>query len=260
MTEPKRDPSYDLFQNYARHYKTGEERGGRRVDRVPDDLERLKRDRLPPWIDEIPKNARILDAGCAQGHLLLTLARVGFENLTGVDLSDQLLAEARAHVPQAQLIQADIREWLKQMPEGSFDVIFFHDVLEHLPREDTIEVLRGFYRLLAPGGRLSVRVPNMGCLIAPFHMAIDFTHITHFSEFSLLQVMEAAGFDLQKIEFESQAPRLFWSWSEPHRAVFRLLNHGRWHLNHMLHKAVYLLVDFLSPTQFDPNLIVVARK
>jgi 2-polyprenyl-3-methyl-5-hydroxy-6-metoxy-1,4-benzoquinol methylase len=107
MTEPKRDPSHDLFQNYARHYDSMEKLG--RGQRVPDDLERLKRDRLPPWIDEIPKDARILDAGCAQGHLLLMLARVGFENLTGVDLSAQLLAEARARVPQAQLIQADIR-------------------------------------------------------------------------------------------------------------------------------------------------------
>ncbi|GAB6068649.1 hypothetical protein JCM13664_19690 [Methylothermus subterraneus] len=255
----RRDPSHELFQNYARHYAAmGEGRGGRQ--RLPDDLERLKRDRLPRWIDEIPKEARILDAGCAQGHHLEALRRVGFTNLTGVELSEQLLSVARQRLPQAQLIQADIREWLPQAPAESFDVVFFHDVLEHLPRENTIEVLRGFYRLLAPGGRLSVRVPNMGCLTASFHMAIDFTHITHFTEFSLLQVLEAAGFDPDRIEFESQAPRLFWSWRRPHRAVFRLLNRGRWHLNRLAHQALYLLVDFLAPTQFDPNLIAVARK
>lgn len=97
------DPSGELFQNYSRHYATGAERGGRRVDRLPDDWGRLKRDRLPRWIDEIPKDARILDAGCAQGHYLEALRRVGFTNLTGVDLSEQLLADARQRLPQAQL-------------------------------------------------------------------------------------------------------------------------------------------------------------
>ncbi len=258
--EARQDPSHELFQNYARHYSTGEERDGRRVERLPDDVERLKRDRLPRWIEEIPKDVRILDAGCAQGHHLEALRRVGFTHLTGIDLSEELLADARQLLPQAQLIQADIREWLQEAPAESFDVVFFHDVLEHLPREDTIDVLRGFYRLLTPGARFSVRVPNMGCLSGPFLMAIDFTHITHFTDISLLQVLEAAGFDPDKIDFELQAPRLFWYWRKPHRALFRLLNRGRWHINRLVHQALYLLVDCLPPTQFDPSLIAVARK
>ncbi len=258
--EAKQDPTHELFQNYARHYSTGEARGGRRVERLPNDLERLKRDRLPRWIEEIPKDSWILDAGCAQGHYLEGLQRVGFTNLTGVDLSEKLLADARQRLPQTQLIQADIRKWLREAPPESFDVVFFHDMLEHLPREDTIEVLHGFYRLLAPGGRLRVRVPNMGCLSGPFLMAIDFTHITHFTDISLLQILEAADFDPDKIIFESQAPRLFWSWRKPHRVIFRLLNRGRWHLNRLVHQGLYLLVDCLPPTQFDPCLIALARK
>ena len=256
--EARQDPSHDLFQNYARHYASMQERGRREL--LPYDLIRLKRDRLPRWIDEIPKDARILDAGCAQGNYLEMLSRVGFTNLTGVDLSEQLLADARRRLPQAQLIRADIREWLQEARSGSFEVVLFHDVLEHLPREDTIEVLRGFYRLLAPGGRLSVRVPNMSCLIASNCMAIDFTHVTHFTEFSLLQVLETAGFDPRQIDFLFQAPRLFWSWRKPHRAIFRLLNRGRWHLNRIVHQVLYMLVDSVPPSQFDPNLIAVARK
>lgn len=251
------DPSHELLQNYDRHYSAMEPKGR---ERLPLEIERIKRDRLPVWIDEIPKTARILDAGCAQGHHLEALQRVGFTHLTGVELSEQLLSVARRRLPQAQLIQADLRAWLAEAPAEAFDVVFFHDVLEHLPREDTIPVLRGFYRLLAPGGRLSVRVPNMSCVVAPFHMAIDFTHVTHFTEFSLLQVLEAAGFDPAKVEFQSQAPRLFWSWRKPHRAFFRLLNRGRWHLNRWFHQVLYLLVDFVPPTQFDPNLIAMARK
>lgn len=253
------DPFYDIFQNYGRHYASMEERG--HSQRLPDDLKRLKRDRLPPWIDEIPKEACILDAGCAQGHLLEALRRLGYVQLTGVELSTQLLATARVRLSESvQLIEADIRDWLKQASPQSYDLVFFHDVLEHLPRKDTIEVLRSFHRLLAPGGLISVRVPNMSCLIAANCMAIDFTHITHFTELSLLQVLEAAGFDPVRISFERQAPRFFWSWRYSYRCLFRLLNRLRWYLNNGVHRGLYLLVDFLPPTVFDPNLIAVVQK
>ncbi|MCX8049019.1 MAG: methyltransferase domain-containing protein [Methylohalobius sp.] len=252
----RHDPSHELFQHYSRHYSAMERRA-----RLPDDVERLKRDRLPRWIDEIPKEARILDAGCAEGHHLEALRRMGYTNLTGVELSAQLLATAKQRLAgAATLIQADIREWLKQAPSASFEVVFFHDVLEHLPREHTVDVLRQFYRILAPGGRLSVRLPNMASLIGGFNMALDFTHVTHFTEYSLIQVLEAAGFEPTNITLECQAPRLFWSWRKPHRALLRLLNRARWHLNNAVHCSVYLLSDFIRPRVFDPNLVVIARK
>lgn len=252
------DRSHDLFEHYSRHYESMT--GGR--ERLPDDLERIQRDRLPRWIDQIPKDARILDAGCAQGHLLAALRRLDYRNLSGIDLSSTLLEQARNQLPpEVQLEKTSVQEFLRRVDEASFDLIFFHDVLEHLPREETIRVLKGFYRILAIGGLLSVRVPNMGALIGSFTSAIDFTHVTHFSEFSLLQVLEASGFDPKRIRFDCLAPRLFWSRSYPHRSVFRLLNRVRWHLNVILHKGMYLLTDmYPKPKVFDPNIIVVAEK
>lgn len=250
------DVSQKLFERYARHYQTMEMR-----ERLPQDIERLRRDRLPRWLDEILKDARILDAGCAQGHLLEALRRVGFTNLTGIDLSTESLTAARTHLPDwVRLQQQDIREFLRLTPPESFDVVFLHDVLEHLPREATIEVLHGFHRLLAPDGSLSIRVPNLGCVVGVCNAFIDFTHVAHFTDYSLLQVLEAAGFAPAQVNFESQAPRLFWSWRKPHRALLRLLNRGRWHLNNAVHRALYALVDFLPPKVFDPNLLVQARK
>lgn len=133
--------------------------------------------------------------------------------------------------------------------------------MEHLPRERIIQVLRDIHRILTPDGRFHVRVPNMGCLIGAYTMAIDFTHVTHFTEYALLQVLEAAGFDPERVRFESKKPRLFWSWRAPHRALLRLLNHLRWQLNRGLHRSLYLLTDMHpAPSQFDPNLIALARK
>jgi SAM-dependent methyltransferase len=99
------DPNKQLFDNYARHHE------GADSGRLPEDLEKLKRDRLPRWIDEVPRNSCILDAGCAQGHLLAALQRVGFTDLTGVDLSSQLLQTASRLVPCARQHTRHRRPW-----------------------------------------------------------------------------------------------------------------------------------------------------
>src|SRR5579885_3026826 len=138
-------------------------------------------------------------------------------------------------------------------------LIFFHDVLEHLPREEIIPILRAVRRVLAQGGLLSVRVPNMSALVASYTAAIDFTHITNFTSYSLIQVLESAGFEPTAITLQTQAPRLFWSWRKPHRMFFRLLNRLRWHANNGLHRVVYLFADVHPrPNMFDPNLVVLA--
>ncbi len=178
-----------------------------------------------------------------------------------MELSTPLIESARQRLGEAAtLIQADLLEWLPKTPDAAFDVIFFHDVLEHLPREHTVEVLRQFHRLLTPHGRLQVRVPNMGSVVGCFHMAIDFTHVTHFTEYSLVQVLEVAGFSRSNITFVSQAPRLFWDPKKPHRMMLRLLNRVRWHLNNAVNASFYILADCIRPTVFDPNLVVLDKK
>jgi 2-polyprenyl-3-methyl-5-hydroxy-6-metoxy-1,4-benzoquinol methylase len=251
------DPDKECFENYARHYL---EMGVR--ERLPDDLERIKRDRLPRWLDEVTNTARILDAGCGRGHLLAALNRTGYSNLVGIEISAAQLAAAQRLLPESTTLeQTDVISYLQQTPDASFDVIFFHDVLEHLPRKQTIEVLRLFYHALRTGGRLQIRVPNSAVLIGSYFHAIDFTHVTHFTEFSLLQVVEAAGFDVSRVQFDSQAPRLFWSWSKPQRALFRLLNHLRWRFNDWLHRGFFFLADMHpQPRIFDNNLLLTVFK
>jgi len=231
-------------------------------ERLPGELNRLRRDRLPRWINEVPVGARILDLGCGQGHLLAALHKIGYTNLYGVDLSEQMLASARRLLPDSvSLVCADVRDFVFSTRPETFEVIFFHDVLEHLPREDVLEVLRALYRMLKLEGRLSVRVPNMSCIIAGYCTSIDFTHISHFTEWSLKQLLEVSGFSIGKIKLISQAPRLFWSWKAPHSMVFRMLNRTRWHLNNLLHKGTYIITDMRPrPSVFDPNLVVVATK
>lgn len=254
-----RDPSKELFQNYERQYKDG---GADRCHVPYHAVKELHLDRLPRWLGRIPKEARILDAGCATGYLLGLLRESGYRNLVGVELSEQLAAIARRHLPdEIAIVNADVRDHLAQMPDQSVDLILFHHVLEHIPREHTIPLLREFYRVLRPGGYLSLRVPNASCLLPGPHLFGDFTHVVHFNERSMPQVLEAAGFRVADIEFIQRPPILFWSWRHPGRACLRLLNRGRWHLHGLLHKSLCLLIDLRPvPKIFDWEIEALVRR
>lgn len=255
-----RDPSEMLFQNYERHYKDiGEDRW-----LIPcREVKEFHLGCLPCWLDRIPQEARILDAGCATGYLLGLLWESGYRNLVGVELSQQLAAIARRNLPdEIAIVNADVRDHLAQMPNQSVDLVLFHHVLEHIPREHTIPLLREFYRVLKPGGYLNIKVPNASCLLAGAHPLFgDFTHVVHFNERSILQVLEAASFRVEDIEFIRQPPVLFWSWRHPGRAFLRLLNRGRWHLHGLLHKLLCLLIDLRpAPKVFAAELETLVRR
>jgi len=235
------DPSLELFENYEKHYAAA---GATRWQVAYEKVKAWRLDRLPRWLGRIPTDARILDAGCANGYLLGLFYASGYHRLAGVELSKSLAEAARQALPEeVAIINADIRDFLAKTPDSSFDLILFHHVLEHIPREHTIQLLREFHRVLAPGGHLNIKVPNASYLLAGNHLFGDFTHVVHFNERSLPQVLEAAGFARDSIEFIPKPPLLFWSWRHPLRASFRLLNRVRWHLHQTLHILLCVLID-----------------
>jgi len=65
------------------------------------------------------KRPRILEVGCGNGWLAQQLAAIG--PLTGVDIADAAIEEARRKVPGAQFYAGDVLEL--NLPRGSFDVI-----------------------------------------------------------------------------------------------------------------------------------------
>ncbi len=102
-------------------------------------------------LHDLPPHARILDLGCGTGHLAAALVGRGYD-VTGIDISVDMLRYARENAPGAAFVCADAREF-KLRPD--FDlVISTFDSMNHMLTEDELE--RAFVNVrscLKPGGR-----------------------------------------------------------------------------------------------------------
>jgi SAM-dependent methyltransferase len=140
------------------------------------------------------KKAQILDFGCGDGLLLSVAQKLGYSELTGVDLSDDLLAKA-ARRSSANFQRADGLEFLRASANDSFDVVIAFDVFEHFTRPELLETTREIHRVLKPGGRLLLMVPNGASPRCGEVFWGDLTHERPYTKFSLAQVLLPLGFD-----------------------------------------------------------------
>jgi SAM-dependent methyltransferase len=159
----------------------------------------------------LPANvtAQVVDIGCGLGHFLYYLLQNGYTNVLGVDIGAEPVAFCQQHITPNVLQIDSIETFLAARP-GPYDVIGFFDVIEHLPKPTIIPTLRLMRDHLAPGGVLFIRTGNMSSPIGPRVRFGDFTHEVGFTEFSLGQVLNAAGFQSDQFSlhpYEPPAPR-----------------------------------------------------
>lgn len=147
------------------------------------------------------KPCRVLEVGCAEGHTLEWLKQAGYCSwAAGVE------PYAQRHPRNTSIDQferLDIESRLPDIPPGSLDLILCLDVLEHL--KDPWETMRQLDRLLKPGGRWIISVPNIRHYRVLFDLAfrgrfhytdagiLDRTHLRFFTRSTLLEMVGSAG-------------------------------------------------------------------
>ncbi|WIA18170.1 hypothetical protein OEZ85_009645 [Tetradesmus obliquus] len=111
----------------------------------------------------------VLDVGCAAGLSSLALRELfPAAHITGVDLSPHMVAVGRYHQEQREVASGS-KEPVSilhrkaedtQLPAGSFDVVSMCLVAHELPQHATKAILQEAYRLLRPGGVMSIMEMN----------------------------------------------------------------------------------------------------
>jgi SAM-dependent methyltransferase len=113
-----------------------------------------------PWeLGRLAPGERVLDLGSGAGtDSLIAAQMVGpGGHVTGVDMTPQMLAKARAAAaelgaPNVEFVEAEA----ERLPfaDASFDVVVSNGVIDLIPDKDA--VFSELHRVLAPGGRIQI--------------------------------------------------------------------------------------------------------
>jgi len=166
---------------------------------------------LTPRTNVIPplQPGRLLEIGCGAGAFLHRMAQEGWE-VEGLELSPEAGEEARSlGFPVFIGSLADAPD-----PVRPYDLIAGWMVLEHL--HDPLQMLRKLWRWSAPGGWITLSVPDAGALEFKLFQdawyALDVPrHLFHFTPRTAARVLRQSGWELRRIVWHDNPNNLILS-------------------------------------------------
>ena len=158
---------------------------------------RRKRQLLCTYAHVLPerRDAELLEVGPGYGQWLEAL-RVdrGYTHAMAVDLSAEVVDFCNRAMPGSTTLVTDTAGYLRHQA-GRFDRVFAFHVLEHVPLPELPALVSAIRGALKPGGLCVVEVPNMANVLTAGALRYgDLTHEGGFTELSLRQLLESAGF------------------------------------------------------------------
>jgi SAM-dependent methyltransferase len=152
---------------------------------------------------QFEKPGRMLDVGCGSGWFISQMREQGWR-VTGVEpnaaAADFGRTEKGLDIFPGSLLDA-------AFPDKSFDYVRLNHSFEHM--NDPNRILKELRRILADDGKLMIGVPNRAGWNARifgaywWHLALPL-HTFSYSTQTLSQMLDKHGFDVHKIEFNTE--------------------------------------------------------
>jgi SAM-dependent methyltransferase len=195
------------------------------------------------------REAKILVISCGPGYLVKLLADRGYRHAWGIDSDPAKVAVATRHGLVCRVAEAF--PFLETRSE-EFDAIVGEQELNHLTKAEMIEFLGLCRRALKPGGTLVVYGLNgANPITGPDSLAHNIDHFHTFTDYSLAQSLEIAGFtDVRPFPL-----RLYVFWKNPLNYVGLAVTS----LLHLLFRAMFVMYG-KDAKIFTKKLGAVARK
>ncbi len=165
------------------------------------------RDEIIPLLPEF--SGLVIDLGCGSGVTSGKLRKTGkFGWVCGVEGNPEVGKIAEKNLDQ--VIVGDVEKIEYPFEKGSIDTVLTLDILEHLL--DPWKVLSQINDLLKPGGTLVVSIPNVRhfSVVIPLLFLgdwryqqediLDSTHLRFFTKKTTIRMLEAAGFEIVKVD------------------------------------------------------------
>lgn len=191
---------------------------------------------------------RVLELGAGTGEFVGWLKLRGVSEAWGVDFSKEQVLNARASGRDVR--EEDLFDALAACENGSLDGIAALDVLEHLTRDQLVQLALELSRVLAPGGVLLVQVPNGSAWrVEPIWLG-DLTHETLLCDVSLAQLFAPVGMSLER------AWGVTPGFGTPARAVRTIL----WKMVTVWPRTIDWLESGRSLKIYERNLCAIIRK
>ena len=170
------------------------------AENAPDNLENLKNYGLLKKHVRDAKGKKLLEIGPGKGTFLAKAASEGFE-VYAIELNKLLIENLKKTTEN--IYDKDILEL--DLPKDFFDVIYFRDVMEHIPNMKPF--LQKVADILKPGGIVFIDTHNIDSLInratKDYHTVIfAFEHPVHWSPKTLSLAGEKVGLRPVKVYFD----------------------------------------------------------
>jgi O-antigen chain-terminating methyltransferase len=146
----------------------------------------------------------ILDVGCGRGEFLELCRDAGLD-ARGIDVDAGMIARCREAGLAAE--QAEALAYLDRLPDESLGGLFCAQVIEHLPPDAVVALVRLAHAKLRSGGVLVCETPNPACLtVFSGAFYVDLTHVKPIHPEAARFLLEAAGFVDVEIRFVNPYP------------------------------------------------------